>query len=120
MMRLLIAAVLVMSTSSIAHAHTKPAPAQNLSYSADTSDVKLDWVVPRQEFGVEYFVDICRLERGTWLRIFGTYARRPTFTLEHPRPKTAYAWRVLSVDAEDRRNFSSTAWQFLRTPAPTN
>lgn len=109
------AAAFIALACTPASARPRPAPAANLTHSIHGDGVRMSWTTPRQDFAVRYYVDVCRWEHGGWLRIFGTYVRQPPFTLAHPRPATSYAWRVLSVDAEDARNFTPTAWRLIKT-----
>jgi hypothetical protein len=114
-----IVAALMMSCWTLDAARAALAPAEELSWSVDRQDVKLNWRTPRQELAVRYWLDICRFERGAWLRIYGAYVAQPPFTFQRPAPQTSYAWRVLSVDAGDERSFTATPWQILRMP-PTS
>jgi hypothetical protein len=119
MTRQAIAAALVMSCWSLDAARAGLAPADELSASIDPQGVRMSWRVPKQDLAVRYYVDICRLEHGAWIRIFGTYVTQPPFTLRRPAPQATYAWRVLSVDAGNEQDFAPTPWQILRVPAPS-
>ncbi|MBV8652996.1 MAG: hypothetical protein JO255_16135 [Alphaproteobacteria bacterium] len=119
MMRKLIAAALITACWGLGAARAEPAPAEELRSSVDQHNVKMSWRMPQQAGDVRYYVDICRFERGAWLRIFGAYVAQPPFTFQLPAPGTAYAWRVLSVDPGDGRSFTPTAWQILRIPLPS-
>src|ERR1700740_1493043 len=103
MTRKLIAAALMTACWGLGTARADPAPAEELHWSVDQQGVRMSWRMPAQAGDVRYYVDICRFERGGWLRIFGAYVAQPPFTFRLPAPGTAYAWRVLSVDPGDDR-----------------
>jgi hypothetical protein len=108
-----IAGAVLLAGWSVSYGDTKPNPTEHLRTVAGPDSVKLNWMIPTQSAETRYYVDVCRLEGGGWLRLFGMYTRYPPFTIEHPKPRARYAWRVLSVDAGDQTNFTATEWQFF-------
>jgi hypothetical protein len=88
----------------------KPGPAEELSSTIDGHTAKLTWSIPQQQGDVRYYVDLVRLDQDRWVRTFGPYVRHPPFRLDHLRQGTVYAWRVLSVEANDPSNFTPSLW----------
>jgi hypothetical protein len=96
--------------AAAAQARDKPVPAEELSSAIEGDAANLTWSAPQQQGDVRYYVDVCRREPSGWVRIFGTYVRHPPFRLEHLKGNTLYAWRVLSVEANDPSNFAASSW----------
>jgi hypothetical protein len=95
--------------SAAVEALDKLRPAEELGSTIEGHTAKLRWSSPQQG-DVRYYVDVVRLDQDRWVRTFGAYVRHPPFRLEHLRQGAVYAWRVLSVEADDPSNFTASSW----------
>jgi hypothetical protein len=97
-------------SAAAAEALNKPRPAEELDSTIEGHTAKLRWSTPEQQGDVRYYVDVVRLDQDRWVRVLGAYVRHPPFRLEPLRQGVVYAWRVLSVEANDPSNFTASSW----------